>query len=137
MNLYPLMMLSEADYISYVDDHDMNKLTPPHWAFMALFFILLSGCAVLTPQTPSQIVYAAFGGYTSVVNTTAQLLETDVITVEQAKTVQAEARPLRADIDRAKSLVDLKLPVGDDLLSRVEASQMILLKLQRYLEAQK
>ena len=105
----------------------------PLWGLF--YVLLLAGCASLTlPNSPEQVVYAAHGARISVVNTTADLLEQDVINVEQAQAIQEQASKVRADIDQAKQLVDLKLPVGDDLLTRVQQAQALLIALQHRLQ---
>lgn len=94
---------------------------------------ILAACAV-TPKNPEQIVYATYGTYVVVVESTADLLNQGLISKSRAIEIQKKTQEIRPTLDAAMNLARLGKPVGDDLLSTIQKAQVILLEIQKTLQ---
>lgn len=105
-------------------------------AIPILLALLIAGCATV-PQTTGQAVYATYGLYVTVAQSTADALEANLITVEQAKQIQSTLAEVRPRIDTAMRLVRSGLDIPDNRIEALRAVQQILLQVQQHLRAVK
>ena len=96
--------------------------------------LLLSACTVL-PKTSDQVVYATYGAYITIANTTADLLDQGAITPERAIKIQAELRNVRPTMDVAVALLKRGKPVPGDVLQTLELAQALLIEIQKELQS--
>lgn len=107
-----------------------QKLT----AATLLLMALVVGCTTI-PQTPDQTVYATYGLYVAVASSTADALDQGMITVDQARQIQATLAEVRPRIDTAMQLVRSGIELPSTSLEALRAVQKILLQAQSQLEA--
>lgn len=112
----------------------MNMLKKTHLWFLSLIMAALVGCGqtggVVTPQTHDQRVYAAYGLYVTLVNTTADMLELGTLSREQGLVIQDRFQAVRPHLDRLRRLVADGTPLPESELEALQMIQQILLEVQ-------
>lgn len=100
--------------------------------------ILMAGCASMNavPRTPEQGVYATYGLYTVVANTTADMLNNGQITEPQAIAVQTKLKTYRPVLDAAVSAVRQGNTPSAAQMQTLQAMQQWLLSYESKLQAE-
>lgn len=114
----------------------MNKLLN---AFLGLFLLgFVSACGtsggVVTPQTPEQQVAVAYGLYTTLANTAADMLELGTISVSQAQSIQGKLGTARQALDHLKALTSDGRPLPSTEVETLQLVQQLLIQLQLELQ---
>lgn len=109
-----------------------------HW-FTALLIFGLAACGsmgqVVTPQTPEQQIAAAFGLYTTLANSAADMVELGTISPEQAKAIQGKLLTIHSMLNHLRTVVAGGKPLPSTELETLQLVQKALIELQ--LELQK
>jgi len=100
------------------------------WLIMV---VLLSACSV-APKTPDQSVYATYGTYTAISNTTADLLNQGSISKVRAVKIQGELQKIRPSLNIAVGLVSKGQPVPGDIMQTLQLAQTVLIEIQKELQ---
>lgn len=96
---------------------------------------LFAGCqSIPAPKTADQTVLGTYGLYVTVSRMTDDLLQSDTISVAQAKTISSKLQDVRPILDDARDRVQGGRPVTPNTLDIVTAIQKQLLALQRRLQ---
>lgn len=102
---------------------------------LTLIAFLLSGCAsVTTPQSPDQAVYAAWGTYAGITQTTADLVESGTLTQEQGREIQSRLSEMRPVLESARAVVRNGDTPSETRMEAVRAVQEQLLEIQSNLQ---
>lgn len=102
-------------------------------AFLAFTLV---GCQT-APETPRQNVYAAAALYASTARTTADLLRSHTISLEQAKKIQATLHKFKPALDTAHAAVHSDKKVPADTMVQLRKMQQTLARIQQQLQQEK
>lgn len=94
------------------------------------------GCAsvAILPKTPDQQLYAAYGLYVTLTQTTADLVETGTISPEQGQRVKERLDAVRPRLDALRAVFGSGLDMPESQLEALRAVNLILLDIQRELQ---
>lgn len=112
---------------------NIKTTTSSYYTFvLGLAIIIFSACTTL-PKTADQTVYATYGVYVTVANSTAELLDQGAISKDRAIKVQKQLQEIRPSIDIAVSLARQGKPVPADTMAAIKLAQTVLLEIQKEL----
>lgn len=98
--------------------------------------LLVAGCQT-TPDTPRQQLYAASAMYAATADTTKELLQTDVITTDQAREVLETLRRFKPAIETAREALRNNESIPDDTMDQLRTMQSELAEVQARLAEQR
>lgn len=101
------------------------------WLSLIALVVWLSACAsVVAPKTPDQTVYAAYGVYTTVARTTADLVSAGTISTDRAREIQSRLDDVHPVLEQAREAVtndetptDVTMRAVREIMERLQALQ--------------